>query len=319
MGFRSAWNSISAVLTGQEQPDTDRDRDAGPQQAAKSRPEAPTLTPVATRALPPKVEPRLATRMAAMVGKIAIDGDIDGNTIEAGENITLTGTIKGKGNVIRIAGTRNAQTLNLHIFGNRNEVLVGAGSLLQKLRVEIGSKRWPCSQARLKIGSGFSIASHGRFILPNSGNVLEIGENCMFSSNIVVRGGEYPHLIFDKESGEYLDVSDGIFIGNHVWVGEGAFIGKSVTLADDSIVGTRSVVTKRFDEQHCVIAGNPARIVKRDVQWVANEYMLEDQFPLGHAMFAETRTDRINRSERERAALDTACEDSIPPDPVEPD
>lgn len=317
MGLRSAWNAISAVLTGQDEPVADRDRGAEPQQAGQNRPETPIPAPVATR--DPEAAVPVPAAKGAMPntkpGKIEINGDIEGNSIEVGENITLTGTIKGRGNVIRIAGSRNPQTLNLHVFGNHNEVSIGARSLLQRLRVEIGSKRWPCSRARLKIGSGFSIASHGRFILGNSGNVLEIGDDCMFSSNIVVRGGEYPHLIFDKESGEYLDSSQGIFIGNHVWVGEGAFIGKSVTLPDDCIVGTRSVVTKRFDEPHCVIAGNPARVVKRGVQWIANEYMLEAQFPLGHKTFAETSTDRINRAERERAALDAP----ISPAPVKPD
>lgn len=315
MGLRSAWNAISAVLTGKDEPEADRDRGADPQSASQDRPEAPISAPAATGAPQPAAQAVVAPSAGPKPGKVEVCGDIEGNTIEVGENITLTGTIKGRGNVIRIAGSRNPQTLNLHLFGNHNEVSIGARSLLQRLRVEIGNKRWPCSHARLKVGSGFSIASHGRFILGNSGNVLDIGENCMFSSNVVVRGGEYPHLIFDKESGEYLDVSEGIFIGNHVWVGEGAFIGKSVTLPDDCIVGTRSVVTRRFDEQHCVIAGNPARVVKRGVQWIANEYMLEDQFPLGHTKFAKARTDRINRAERERAAFVAP----ISPAPLEPD
>lgn len=312
MGLRSAWNAIAAVLTGQDRLAADRDRAAERPQAG---PETALPVPASTSDYPYATQECAEPPVGAHAGMIKIEGDIEGNSIEVGENITLIGTIEGEGNVVRIAGTRHPQTLILHLAGNRNEVSIGAGSFLQNLRVEIGSRRWPCSRARLKIGSGFSIASQGRFILPNSGNVLEIGDNCMFSSNIVVRGGEYPHLIFDKESGEYLDVSQGIFIGNHVWVGEGAYIGKSVTLPDDCIVGTRSVVTKRFDEPHCVIAGNPARVVKRGVQWVANEYMLEDQFPLGHKTFAETRTDRINRAERERAAFNAP----ISPAPVEPD
>lgn len=245
-------------------------------------------------------------------------GDWDGNTIEVGDNITLTGTIKGQGNVIRIAGSRNPQTLQLRIFGHKNKVTIGAGSFLQNLRVEIGGERWPCSRARLTIGKSFSIASQGRFILPNSGNVIEIGDRCMFSSNIIVRGGEYPHLIFDKDSGTYLDISDGIFIGDHVWVGEGTFIGKSVTLPDDCVVGTRSVVTRRFDETHCVIAGNPACVVKRGVQWVANEYTLEQELPLGYTMFSETQISRINRAERDHADAQSAPDANAATAPARP-
>lgn len=294
MGLRSTWNAISAVFKGGYPLAEDRDRAADGRQPVRAKPIAASLDPEAAQT-------HSASPGIPHPGIVELVGDVEGNHIEVGSNIILTGTIRGQGNVIRIGATENPQALNLHVFGHDNEVLIGTGSFLQNLRIEIGSGRWLCSRARLRIGDGFSIASQGRFILPNSGNLLEIGDNCMFSSNIVVRGGEYPHLVFDQKSGAYLDVSDGIFIGDHVWVGEGAFIGKSVTLPGDCIVGTRSVVTKRFDETHCVIAGNPARVVKRSVQWVANEFMLEAQFPAGHTAFADTAIDRINRAERERA------------------
>ncbi len=294
MDLRSVWNAITATLTGHEQPALDFS------QAERRQPTS------------------CDKLSSAHQGKIEIIGDLEGNYIDVGPNITLIGTIKGRDNAIRIAGTRNPQVLDLQVFGNLNEVSIGAGSFLQNLRIEIGSTRWPCSRAQLRIGTGFSIASQGRLILPNSGNLLEIGDNCMFSGNVVVRGGEYPHLIFLKDSGEYLDVSDGIFIGNRVWVGEGAFIGKSATLPDDCIVGTRGVVTRRFDEPHCVIAGNPARIVKRAVQWVANEYMLEQQFPVGHTTFAQTRIDRINRAQRLSAEADAPRDRPIASARVEP-
>lgn len=247
--------------------------------------------------------------VAARAGKErlpGLDGDLDGNSIHLGENITLTGSVHGSGNVIRIEGTRNPQKLHLTICGHNNRITIGARSLMQSLRIEIGSPRWPCSRARLRIGKGFSIGSQGRLILANSGNVIEIGENCMFSSGITMRGGEYPHLMFDKETGEYLDVSDGIFIGDHVWIGEGAFISKAVTIPSECIVGAKSVVTKRFDEENCVIAGNPARIVKRGVQWVAHELVLKQDFPKWHKSFQKTRVSRINRIQRAKAEAKNA-------------
>ncbi|WP_379923054.1 acyltransferase [Erythrobacter sp. R86502] len=319
MGLRSAWNAISAVFKGTGSPATDWNRAADGQQSGQSEPTAASLDPGAVGALPSAANVPSTSPALPQPGLVGLEGDLAGNHIEIGDNITLVGTIKGQGNVIRIGASQNPQTLNLYVFGHDNEILIGSGSLLQNLRIEIGSVRWMCSRARIRIGDGFSIASQGRFILPNSGNLLEIGDRCMFSSNIVVRGGEYPHLVFDNESGAYLDVSDGIFIGNHVWVGEGVFIGKSVTLPDDCIVGTRSVVTKRFDETHCVIAGNPARIVKRSVRWVANEFMLEEQFPAGHAAFSDTQINKVNRAERERAKAKAVSEAQSPAVTVETD
>lgn len=98
----------------------------------------------------------------------------------------------------------------------------------------------------------------------------------MFSNNVVVRCGESPHLLFDRTTGRYLDTSDGVFIGNHVWIGERAYITKSVTVADECVVGACSVVTKRFEVAHSAIAGNPARVVRENIQWVRNPGQLEE-------------------------------------------
>lgn len=58
-----------------------------------------------------------------------------------------------------------------------------------------------------------------------------------------------------------------MYIGNHVWIGEHCYILKNATISDNSVVGSMSVVTKRFDEENVVIAGNPAKIYRRNVMW----------------------------------------------------
>jgi len=220
--------------------------------------------------------------------------DLEANCIKLGRNIELLGEIRGTGNVIEIADTRRPQKLVVSIHGHDNRIVIGRQSLLASLRVDIGARRWACSGSRLTIGEFFSVGSRSRFILSNSGNVVEIGDHCMFSNSIMVRGGEYPHLIFDAESGDYLDVSDGIFVGNHAWIGEGAYITKGVTIPNECIVGARSVVTKRFDVENSVIAGNPARIVKEGVQWVANEVYLEE-YPEFRAGFEKSALAKLNK------------------------
>ena len=41
-----------------------------------------------------------------------------------------------------------------------------------------------------------------------------------------------------------------------------AVILPGVVLGENTIVGAGSVVTKRFEQGHCVVVGNPARIIK---------------------------------------------------------
>lgn len=201
------------------------------------------------------------------------------NIINIGDNVEISGSVTGKNNEIDIASARSLQKVFVTINGDNNRIKISSGAILNGLRIEIGSRKYTNRFALCEIGSEFSIASKGRFLLPNIGNILKIGNGCMFSNNIVIRGGEYPHLIFDDITHEYLDQSEGIFIGDHVWVGEGAYINKSVSIPDGCIVGARSVVTKRFENSKCVIAGNPAKIVKHNVNWTQNTSKLLPDSP----------------------------------------
>lgn len=218
------------------------------------------------------------------------------NIVKIGENVIINGEIIGNGNKIEIGGTRRETVINLFINGNNNNIKIGPHALFNNLHINIGSKRWVSSETNVTIGNNFSIGGKGKFILPNSGNVLVIGDKCMFSNAVTIRGGEYPHLIFDLSNNDYCDESEGIFIGDHSWIGEGVYINKSVTIPRECIVGARSVVTKRFTAENAVIAGNPARVVKEGVQWVANIKALPE-FPALKESFERSRMHVINMSD----------------------
>ena len=42
---------------------------------------------------------------------------------------------------------------------------------------------------------------------------------------------------------------------------------KKVQIQDESIVGTASVVTRKFTETNVAIAGNPASICRKNISW----------------------------------------------------
>lgn len=55
-----------------------------------------------------------------------------------------------------------------------------------------------------------------------------------------------------------------IVIGKNVWIGEYCRICKGVTIGDGSVVAANAVVTKDVPA-NCIVAGNPARVVKTDI------------------------------------------------------
>ena len=52
-------------------------------------------------------------------------------------------------------------------------------------------------------------------------------------------------------------------IGKKCWIGMNSMILPGVILGEHTIVGAGSVVTKSFPEGNCIIAGNPAKIIRR--------------------------------------------------------
>lgn len=54
-----------------------------------------------------------------------------------------------------------------------------------------------------------------------------------------------------------------VIIGRFCWMGMGAVILPGVSLGDFTIVGAGAIVTGSFPEGYCVIAGNPARVIKQ--------------------------------------------------------
>ncbi len=59
-----------------------------------------------------------------------------------------------------------------------------------------------------------------------------------------------------------------INIGRNVWIGDNVRIQKGVTIGDNSIIAANSIVTKNVPP-NCIAAGNPARIVKTDIDQIA--------------------------------------------------
>ena len=97
----------------------------------------------------------------------------------------------------------------------------------------------------------------------------------MFSSAIVVRTGD-SHSILDKD-GNRINPSKSVRIGDHVWIGNQVTILKGVIIQKDSIVGSGSLVTKKFFDTNIIIGGSPAKVIKESISWCGERIKIADK------------------------------------------
>lgn len=176
--------------------------------------------------------------------------------------------IRGTNNVVRIGQGVRLNRVSIHIHGNNNLIDIQKNASLKTTEIVIED-----DGGKILIGeeTGLSGNTHLAVI---EGKKIEIGRQCMFSSNITVRVGD-SHSIIDDASGKRINPSETVIIGDHVWIGSQVILLKGTQIPSNCIVGSGSVVTKHFDEQNTIIAGNPGRIVKRGINWLTARINME--------------------------------------------
>jgi acetyltransferase-like isoleucine patch superfamily enzyme len=104
---------------------------------------------------------------------------------------------------------------------------------------------------------------------------LHIGEDCMFSEGTVYILPCDGHSILDMETNNIVNLPTPIVIGNHCWIGNSCKIIRGAKLPDNTIVGIGAIVNKAFDEEYTILAGIPAKVIKRGRYWHRkNPYLL---------------------------------------------
>lgn len=97
----------------------------------------------------------------------------------------------------------------------------------------------------------------------NAAESVVIGNYVLAASNVLITDSD--HVI--EPDGIPVTVNDKlkskpVSIGNNCWIGQNAVILKGVTVGDNCIIGANSVVTRNI-EANSIVAGNPARIIKK--------------------------------------------------------
>ena len=148
------------------------------------------------------------------------------------------------------------------VCGDNCKISFGSKGVVRKLEIFATGANSECY-----IGKDFCCTENCSIVLNmESDKKVVIGDNCMFGSNILIRTSD-GHSIIDKETGKTLNLGKNIKIGNHCWLATNVTVLKGVQIADNSIIGYGSILTKDCDKPNSVYVGNPAKMVKTNIDW----------------------------------------------------
>ncbi|WP_262016696.1 acyltransferase [Serratia liquefaciens] len=120
---------------------------------------------------------------------------------------------------------------------------------------------------RVDINNGAVLILSGGYIGPENDfivyNGISIGKDCNISWGCQFLDDDFHHLNYTNKKNKDKIIN----IGDHVWIGCNVSVLKGTNIASGCVVAANSVVSGDFLESNCLIAGSPARVVKRNISW----------------------------------------------------
>ena len=180
----------------------------------------------------------------------------------AKRNAVLNGVkfdIVGNKNYIEINKMAILDGVTFHVRGNCNKIIIG-----ENCRI-VNSILWiEDNSCEINIGRQTTIGG-AHIAATEDESKIVIGDDCMLAYDIDIRTGD-SHGIYDQ-NGNRINKAENVIIGEHVWIAAHTIILKGVVIGEGSIVGTGAVVSKGFYSPFCIVAGNPARVVRKAIHW----------------------------------------------------
>lgn len=171
--------------------------------------------------------------------------------------------VKGKNNIIDVVNKNSRHDLNIIVRGDNNKVIIKTTRPFFAT-IYVGNPHFPSNNCTVLIDEDAS-CENCMIKLMEHGCNFTIGKDCMLSANVEFWATD-GHMIYN-DNNEVINIGKSIEVGDHCWIGYNTRILKNTKIPSGSVVGMGSIVTRKFDKERVAIAGNPAKIVKEDINW----------------------------------------------------
>lgn len=174
-------------------------------------------------------------------------------------NVRIEGPLKT--GMIRL-GARKTAKRGIPVAGRTSLIVDGNGSIIFRGTASVGAGTSICANGgQISFGDRFS-CNINCFIYSTAH--ICFGEDVLLGWDVHLRDND-GHPIY--RDGVLTNPDRGISLGDRVWAASYTDILKGVQLGAGTIVGTRSLVTKSFEEEKILIAGVPAKKIRENVVW----------------------------------------------------
>lgn len=167
-----------------------------------------------------------------------------------------------RGNVI--IGLSRLVDCSFEIHGQGSRIVIGDGCFLKGLHCLVYG-----NNSEVIIGNNVHINASKVFpTIMNAfdGTRIVVGDNSLFSNSIELHTTDYHTVIGILGEGR-INPPKSITIDSHVWIGLRTIVLKGCHIASNNVIGAGSLVASSFEETNTIIAGNPAKIIKRNINW----------------------------------------------------
>ena len=129
-----------------------------------------------------------------------------------------------------------------------------------KAKIGIGAKL--LVNGSLHLGKNFNVTGDALIICSKK---ISFGDDVMIAWRSIIMDTDQ-HQIYNKEK-ECINEDKEISVGDNVWIGASSMILKGAEINNGCIIGANTTITKSFNNEDSIIAGNPAKVLKTEIQW----------------------------------------------------